>query len=159
MTTIRVPEDKPPVPYKAALYARVSTVDQHCEMQLRELREYCERRGWTIFKEYVDTGWSGTKASRPQLDKLKGDAGRHLFDCLLVWKLDRFGRSVRDCVNAIDTLRLQGVRFLATSQNLDTDERNPVAQLIMHILAAVAEFEREMIRERVTAGLKNAKVT
>jgi putative DNA-invertase from lambdoid prophage Rac len=142
---------------KAALYARVSTVDQDCAMQLRELREYCKRRGWEIAGEYVDTGWSGAKASRPEFNKLKADAAQHLCDAVLTWKLDRFGRSVQDCINGISTLRSQGIRFMATSQNIDTDESNPVANLIMHILAAVAEFEREMIRERVMAGLKNAR--
>ena len=78
---------------RVALYARVSTTDQNCEMQLRELREYCERRGWEIAGEYVDTGWSGAKASRPQLDRLMKDGCQHRFDAVLVWKLDRFGRS------------------------------------------------------------------
>jgi DNA invertase Pin-like site-specific DNA recombinase len=141
----------------AALYARVSTVDQHCEMQLRELREYVKRRGWEIAGEYVDTGWSGAKASRPQFDKLKADAARHRFDAVLVWKLDRFGRSMLTCVQGIQDLARQGIRFLAISQSIDTDESNPTTRFLLTILAAVAELEREMIRERVMAGLKNAK--
>jgi putative DNA-invertase from lambdoid prophage Rac len=143
---------------KAALYARVSTVDQNCEMQLREMREFCVRRSWEIAGEYVDTGWSGAKGSRPEFNRLKKDASEHRFDAILVWKLDRFGRSVSDCVNALGVLKSQGVRFLAISQNIDTDESNPVARLLLHILAAVAEFEREMIRERVKAGMKNASL-
>jgi len=142
---------------KAAIYARVSTVDQNCEMQLRELREYCTRRGWGIAGEYVDTGWSGTKASRPQLDRLMKHAGEHQFDCVVVWKLDRFGRSVLNLVESLNKLASAGVRFIATTQSIDTDESNPTSRLMLYILAAVAEFEREMIRERVVAGLASAK--
>lgn len=142
---------------RIALYARVSTTDQNCEMQLRELREYTARRGWEIAGEYVDTGWSGTKASRPQLDRLMKDASVHQFDCILVWKIDRFGRSVSNLADALERLRLAGVRFISVTQNLDTDETNPMARFMLHILAAVAEFEREMIRERVKAGMNNAK--
>lgn len=140
------------------IYARVSTQDQSCEMQVRELREYAARRGWTVVAEYVDTGWSGAKASRPQLDKLMRDAALHRFDAVLVWKLDRFGRSVRNCLDGIQSLRSLGVRFVAVSQSIDTDESNPTSRLMLHVLAAVAEFEREMIRERVCAGVRNAKV-
>src|SRR5712692_11920979 len=142
---------------RAALYARVSTSDQNCEMQLRELREYARRRGWEISGEYVDTGWSGAKASRPELNRLMQDASRRTFDAVLVYKLDRFGRSVRNCLDGIEALRAPGVRFLAVSQNIDTDESNPTSRLMLHILAAVAEFERELIRERVCAGVKNAR--
>jgi len=142
---------------KAAIYARVSTVDQNCEMQLRELREYCTRRGWGIAGEYVDTGWSGTKASRPQLDRLMKHAGEHQFDCVVVWKLDRFGRSVLNLAESLNKLASAGVRFIATTQSIDTDESNPTSRLMLYILAAVAEFEREMIRERVVAGLASAK--
>jgi DNA invertase Pin-like site-specific DNA recombinase len=143
---------------RTAIYARVSTADQNCEMQLRELREYVARRGWEIGAEYVDTGWSGAKASRPALDSMMRDAAQRRFDAVLVWKLDRFGRSVRNCLDGIEALRLHGVRFLAVSQGIDTDESNPTARLMLHILAAVAEFEREMIRERVAAGVRNARL-
>src|SRR5579872_2323102 len=142
---------------RAAIYARVSTTDQNCEMQVSELREYAARRGWKVSGEYVDTGWSGAKASRPELNRLMKDAALRRFDAVLVWKLDRFGRSVRNCLDGIETLRGQGVRFLAVSQSIDTDESNPTARLLLHILASVAEFEREMIRERVRAGIKSAK--
>jgi DNA invertase Pin-like site-specific DNA recombinase len=141
----------------AALYARVSTVDQKCEMQLRELRDYVKRRGWKIAGEYVDTGWSGAKASRPEFDRMKKAASQHQFDVALVWSLDRFGRNFTDCLTGLQALKSQGIRFIATSQNIDTDESNPLAHLLLHILAAVAQFEREMIRERVMAGLKNAR--
>lgn len=142
---------------KTAIYCRTSTTDQRCEMQLRELREYCARRGWTISGEYVDTGWSGAKASRPELDRIMHDAGQHRFDCIAVWKLDRFGRSVLNLSEQLARLNSWGIRFLATSQALDTDASNATSRLMLHILASVAEFEREMIRERVSAGMKTAK--
>jgi putative DNA-invertase from lambdoid prophage Rac len=145
------------VPLQAAIYARVSTSDQNCEMQVSELHEYADRRGWEVAGEYVDTGWSGAKASRPELNRLMKDAALRRFDAVIVWKLDRFGRSVRNCLDGIEALRTNGVRFLAVSQSIDTDESNPTARLLLHILASVAEFEREMIRERVCAGVKNAK--
>ena len=139
---------------KAAIYARVSTTDQNCEMQLRELREYCARQGWEIAGEYVDTGWSGAKASRPELNRLKQDARRRRFDVVMVWKLDRWGRSVTDSISGIQELVGLKIRFLATTQNLDTDESNPMARFLLHIMAAFAELEREMTRERVRAGMK-----
>lgn len=138
---------------KVAIYARVSTTDQNCDMQLNELREYATRRKWELAGQYVDTGWSGAKASRPQLDRLMADAKLHVFDCVLVWKLDRFGRSVLHLVDALNQLSTWGVRFVAATQGIDTDESNPTAKLILWILAAVAEFEREMIRERVRGGV------
>jgi putative DNA-invertase from lambdoid prophage Rac len=144
-------------PIRVVIYARVSTQDQNCEMQVRELREYVQRRGWPISGEYLDTGWSGAKAKRPELDRLMRDASLRRFDAVLVWKLDRFGRSVRNCLDGIESLRSHGVRFLAVSQSIDTDESNPTSRLLLHILASVAEFEREMIRERVCAGVRNAK--
>lgn len=140
---------------KVAIYARVSTTDQNCELQLGELREYCNRRGWEIAGEYVDTGWSGAKADRPRLLQLMKDASAHKFDTVLVWKLDRFSRSMVHLVEQLATLRSAGVRFIATSQNIDTDESNPTSRLLLHILAAVAEFERELIKERTLAGVKS----
>lgn len=142
---------------KCALYARVSTDDQNCEMQVRELRAYCERRGWTILHEYVDTGWSGKLAKRPALDRLMRDAGEHRFDAVLVWKLDRWGRSLSHLIESIRTLRSQDVRWIATTQNLDTGDENPMSRAMLGMMAVFAEFEREMIRERVTAGMAVAK--
>jgi len=149
--------ESPSTALKAALYARVSTQDQNCEMQVRELREYAVRRGWAVADEYVDTGWSGAKASRPELDRLMRDAGLRRFDAVLVYKLDRFERSVRNCLDGIEALGSHGVRFLAVSQSIDTDESNPTARLLLHILASVAEFERELIRERTLAGVRQAR--
>jgi DNA invertase Pin-like site-specific DNA recombinase len=142
---------------KVAIYARVSTIDQNCAMQISELRRYAKARGWKISGEYVDTGWSGAKASRPELDRLMGDARLRKVDCILVWKLDRWGRSVSNLVASLQELAGLGVRWIAVTQNLDTDEANPVGKLLLHILASVAEFERSMIQERVKAGMQAAK--
>jgi DNA invertase Pin-like site-specific DNA recombinase len=98
----------PIAPPKCALYARVSTEDQRCDLQLNELRAYVERRGWTLYGEYVDTGWSGAKKSRPQLDKLMAAARLHKFDVILCWKLDRFGRSVANFVEHLEQLQAAG---------------------------------------------------
>lgn len=142
---------------KTAIYARVSTTDQNCEMQLRELREYCARRGWEITAEYVDTGWSGAKASRPQLDRCMADAKAHRFETIVVWKLDRFSRSMLHLNQQLANLNSWGIRFMAITQNIDTDQTNPTSRLLLQILGAVAEFERETIRERVKAGMTTAK--
>lgn len=142
---------------KTAIYARVSTTDQNCESQLRELREYTARRGWQNVREYVDSGVSGAKASRPALDRLMAAAGRREFDCVLVWKIDRFGRSVLHLSQQLASLTSHGVRFIAASQGLDTDASNPSSRLMLTILAGVAEFEREIIRERTLSGVRAAK--
>jgi DNA invertase Pin-like site-specific DNA recombinase len=143
-------------PASVAIYARVSTVDQHCELQLRELRDYCKRRKWKVHKEYVDT-ITGKLAARPALDKLLNDAREHRIDCVCVWKIDRFGRSVKNFTEHVSRLDGLGVRFLSMTQNIDTDRSDPMSRLLMHILAAFAEFEREMIVERVKSGLAAAK--
>jgi DNA invertase Pin-like site-specific DNA recombinase len=150
--------DLPKDALKVALYARVSTTDQSCQMQLDELREYCNRRQWRITKEYVDTGISGTKTSRPALDQLMQAAQEHRFQCVLCWKLDRWGRSITHCIGTIQQLKSWQIRWISYTQNLDTDEKNPAANLLLYILAAVAEFEREMIRERVKSGITHAQV-
>jgi DNA invertase Pin-like site-specific DNA recombinase len=142
---------------KTALYCRVSTGDQDCGMQLKELREYVFKRGWKNAGEYVDTGFSGAKASRPALDRLMADAAQRKFDCIVVYKIDRFGRSVLHLNQQLAALTSYGVRFIATSQSLDTDEKNPTSRLLLQILASVSEFEREMIRERTLCGIRAAK--
>lgn len=142
---------------KVAIYARVSTQDQNCEVQLRELRNYCKARGWKKPVEYVDQGFSGSKASRPALDRLMRDAADRQFECVLVWKLDRFGRSVLNLSQSISQLDSYRVRFVATTQGIDTDSSNPTSRLLLHILSAVAEFEREIIRERTRSGLARAR--
>ncbi len=146
-----------PKPLKAAIYARVSTTDQNCDLQLRELREYVARRGWESAGEFVDSGVSGTKASRPALDRLMAAAGRRDFDAVLVYKIDRFGRSVLHLSQQLATLTSYGVRFVSISQAIDTDAANPSSRLMLTILAGVAEFEREIIRERTLSGIRAAK--
>lgn len=142
---------------KVALYMRVSTIDQHCEVQARELREYCQRRGWDISEEFMDEGISGAKKNRPGLDRLMSGVTLHKFDAILVWKLDRFSRSVVHLNEQLATLKREGIRFMAVSQSLDTDSSSPTSGLLFHILAAVAEFERELIRERTRSGVAAAR--
>jgi putative DNA-invertase from lambdoid prophage Rac len=142
---------------RTAIYCRVSTTDQNCEMQLRELRDYVLRRGWDLAGKYVDTGFSGAKASRPALNSLMADAARRRFDIVVVWKIDRFGRSVLHLNQQLAALTSYGVRFIATSQSLDTDQASPTSRLLLQILASVAEFEREMIRERTLTGIRAAR--
>ena len=142
---------------RCSLYCRVSTTDQHCDLQLRELRQYISARGWKNGGEYIDTLFSGAMASRPSLDRLMADAAKRKFDCVAVWKLDRFGRSVLNLSQQLATLTSYGVRFVATTQGLDTDQSNPTAALLLHILSAVAEFERSMIRERTLSGIRAAQ--
>jgi DNA invertase Pin-like site-specific DNA recombinase len=142
---------------RVALYARVSTSNGHQdpEMQLRELRGFIDRRGWQITGEYVDKGISGSKDSRPALDRLMTDASRRKFDAVLVWKLDRFGRSLRHLVNALAELEALGLTFVSLRDNLDLS--TPSGRLMFQIIGAMAEFERALIQERVRAGLRNAK--
>src|SRR5215204_672922 len=142
---------------RVAIYARVSTTDQTCDLQLRESRQYITARGWDPKGEYVDTGWSGSAASRPEFDRLLNDARMRHIDAVVVWKLDRWGRSVAASVKSVQELVSLGVRFIAITQNTDTDDSNPMAQFLLHILAAFAKLERELIRERVTAGVRAAK--
>jgi DNA invertase Pin-like site-specific DNA recombinase len=136
---------------KVAIYTRVSTTDQNAELQIRELNDYATNYGWEIVETYADV-MSGAKATRPGLNRLMADAMARKFDCLLVWKLDRFGRSLVDCLNNIRTLEDHGIRFIAVTQGLDTDQRNPASRFLLHVLGAAAEFERSLIRERTQAG-------
>ena len=136
---------------RAAIYILVSTSEQNPELQLREIQDYATRQGWEIVETYQDT-ISGAKASRPGLNRLMADAMARKFDCLLVWKLDRFGRSLVDCLNNIRTLEEHGIRFIAVTQGLDTDIQNPASRFLLHVLGAAAEFERSLIRERTQAG-------
>jgi DNA invertase Pin-like site-specific DNA recombinase len=140
----------------AAIYARVSTLNgQSPEMQLRELREYCQRRGWTAALEYVDVGISGGKEKRPQLDRLLADAHRRHFDAVVVWRFDRFARSVSHLLRALETFRSLGIEFVSLSEQVDTS--TPAGKLVFTVLGAVAELERSLIVERVRAGLRNAR--
>ena len=138
-------------------YARVSTTDQDCGRQLRELREYVIARGWENAAEFVDAGFSGSKSNRPELTKLMQHARKRQIDAVAVLALDRWGRSAVDCVTSIQELNALGVRFIAVSQGIDTDQGNPIAKFVTHIMAALAEMERELIRERVKSGIANAR--
>jgi putative DNA-invertase from lambdoid prophage Rac len=140
-----------------ALYARVSTTDQRCEMQLSELRRYTGARGWTIHKEYVDKGFSGKTKERPALKQCLADAKAHRFDAILVWKLDRWGRTVVQLSQDVHDFDSMGIRFLAIEQGIDTDKANAMSRFMLHIMAAFAELEREMINERVIAGVRHAQ--
>lgn len=141
---------------RVGLYARVSTLyNQDAEMQLSELREYAERRGWQIVDEYTDKGMSGSKESRPALNRLMDDACRRRFDAILVWKIDRFGRSLKHLVNSLAELAALGVAFVSLRDNLDLS--TPSGRLMFQIIGAMAEFERALIQERVRAGLRNAR--
>ncbi|HTV54036.1 MAG TPA: recombinase family protein [Terriglobia bacterium] len=141
---------------RVALYARVSTLHgQNPEMQLGELREYAQRRGWVITSEYVDLGVSGSKESRPELNKMIAAAHARMFDAVVCWKLDRLGRSLKHLVTTIEDLQAYGVAFVSLRDNLDLS--TPSGRLMMHIIGAMAQFERELIRERVTAGIHAAR--
>lgn len=142
---------------RVALYARVSTANQGQDprMQTRELREYVVRRGWTVAGEYVDIGISGTKEKRPELDRLMTDAHRRCFDCVVVWKFDRFARSVSHLLRALETFKAQGIEFVSFSEQMDTS--TPAGKMVFTVLGAVAELERSLIVERVRAGLRNAR--
>lgn len=141
---------------KTAIYARVSTHNgQDPEMQLRELREYCQRRGWEMIHEYVDVGISGTREKRPQLDRLLADAHRRHFDMVVVWRFDRFARSVSHLLRALENFRSLGIEFVSLSEQVDTS--TPTGKMIFTVLGAVAELERSLIVERVRAGLRNAR--
>jgi DNA invertase Pin-like site-specific DNA recombinase len=142
---------------RVGLYARVSTTDkgQDPEMQLRELRQYCEHRGWEIAEEYVDAGVSGSKDSRPALNRLMADAQRRRFDAVLVWRFDRFARSVSHLLRALELFQSLGIDFVSLSESVDTS--TPTGKMVFTVLGAVAELERSLICERVKAGLRNAR--
>ena len=142
---------------RVAIYARVSTANngQDPTMQTHELHEYCDRRGWTVAGEYVDSGVSGSRDRRPQLDALMDLARRRKVDVILTLKLDRWGRSLKHLVNSLAELEALGVAFVALRDNLDLS--TPSGRLMFHVIGAMAEFERSLIQERVKAGLRNAR--
>jgi DNA invertase Pin-like site-specific DNA recombinase len=141
---------------RVGIYGRVSlNHGQDPTLQTRELREYCDRRGWHLTGEYVDIGVSGSKDKRPELDRLRVDAHRRRFDVILVWKLDRFSRSLRNLVNSLAELDTLGVDFVSLRDNLDFS--TPSGRLMFQIIGAMAEFERALIQERVKAGMRNAR--
>lgn len=140
---------------RVGMYSRVSTSGQNPRMQIVELREYCRNRNWEIVEEYVDTGVSGGKDSRPELERLMKDAHRRRFDVVVVWKFDRFARSVSHLLRALEIFRALGIEFVSLSEQIDTS--TPTGKMVFTVLGAVAELERSLIGERVRAGLRNAK--
>src|SRR4051812_5814183 len=139
---------------RAAIYARVSTVDQEPENQLQEVRRYVAARSWPAV-EYVDRGVSGAKDRRPALDQLRDDARRRRFDVVVCWRLDRLGRNLKHLITLLEELQALGIAFVSLAEGIDAT--TPAGKLQMHILGAIAEFERERIRERVLAGLQRAR--
>ena len=139
---------------RAALYARVSTGQQTCENQIADLRDYVAARGWTAV-EFIDEGVSGANGSRPALDRLVADARRRKLDTVVVWRLDRLGRNLKHLVTLLDELQALGVGFVSLDEGIDL--QTPAGRLQLHILAALSEFERCRIAERVHAGLARAR--
>lgn len=144
-----------PKQIRAALYARVSTAEQSSAMQRDEMQAFCQRRGWDLIEEYVDEGFSGSQASRPALNRLLADAKRRKFDVVLVYRYDRFARSLRQLVNALEEFRALGIDFVSLHEGVDTS--TPNGRLVFGIFASIAEFERELIRDRVRSGLAAAR--
>ena len=140
---------------KAGLYLRVSTADQTTLNQELELKKYCENNDIEIFKVYREEGVSGSKTSRPQLDLMLQDIRNKSFDCVVVWKFDRLGRSTAHLLQVLEELKNKSVRLIATSQNIDTS--TPMGKFFFVILSGFAEMERELIRERIKLGLERRK--
>jgi DNA invertase Pin-like site-specific DNA recombinase len=140
---------------RIGIYARVSTKDQSCELQIRDLRSFCTARGFDLVREYVDVGQSGATDSRPELNKLMDDARKRQFDAIVVWRFDRFARSTKHLLTALEEFRSLGIQFISYQENVDTS--TPLAQALFTIVSAVAQLERDLIRERVTAGIRNAR--
>jgi DNA invertase Pin-like site-specific DNA recombinase len=140
---------------RAALYLRVSTLDQHPETQRQDLRSMAQR-GLEIVKEYVDHGISGTRARRPGLDELMQDARHGRFDIVLVWSCDRLARSVRHFLETLDELNHLGIEFASFREQLDT--AGPLGRAVVIIIGAISELERSLIVERVRAGMRRAKL-
>lgn len=140
---------------RVALYARVSTSDQDFGLQIVDLRRYVAARGWTVAEEFVDHGVSGSLASRPALDRLRTAARRRDVDAVVVWRFDRFSRSITDLVASLEEFRTLGVAFISIHEQIDTG--SPTGRVVFAVVAAMAEFEREILRERVRAGLSRAR--
>src|SRR5271168_5006308 len=142
---------------RAAIYARVSTTNhgQDVTLQTRELQQFAQARGWQVAGEYVDAGVSGTKDSRPELNRLIVDAHKRRFDVVCVWRFDRFARSVSHLLRALETFKALGIDFVSFSEQMDTS--TPAGKMVFTVLGAVAELERSLIVERVRAGLRNAR--
>lgn len=142
---------------RIVIYARVSTKDQSCDLQLRDLRSYCVARGFSLLREYVDVGESGAKDSRPQLNELMAAARKRQLDAVIVWRFDRFARSTKHLLLALEEFRSLGIQFISYQESIDTS--SPLGQALFTIVSAVAQLERDLIRERVSAGIRNARAS
>jgi DNA invertase Pin-like site-specific DNA recombinase len=140
---------------RAALYMRVSTLDQHPETQLYDLRQMAQQRGYQIVEEYTDT-ISGARARRPGLDQMMRDARRGRFDVLLVWASDRIARSVKHFLDVLDELNRLNIEFISFREQIDTG--GPLGRAVVVIIGAIAELERNLIIERVRAGMRRARL-
>ncbi len=140
---------------RVAIYARVSTTDQTCDNQLRDLRDYCRARGWSDVREFIDTGVSGTKERRPALDKMMAEVNARRVDVVVVAAFDRLGRSVRHLVEALELFRHLNVEFISLREQIDTG--SALGQAVFTIIAAIAQLERSLIVERVKSGLRRAR--
>src|ERR1700692_65505 len=140
---------------RIGIYARVSTKDQSCELQVRDLRTYCQARAFDLVREYIDVGQPGAKDSRPELNMLMDDARKRQFDAIVVWRFDRFARSTKHLLLALEEFRSLGIQFVSYQENMDTS--SPLGQALFTIVSAVAQLERDLIRERVNAGIRNAR--
>ncbi len=141
---------------KAAIYYRISTADkQSLDMQVKSVRDYCEREGIEIFKEYSDIGQSGKKESRPEFDLMLQDMRDKLFDCVVVYKLDRIGRSLSHLVKLFEEFRKKNINFISITQAINTT--TPEGRMFLHILMVLAEYERELTISRINSGLDKAR--
>jgi DNA invertase Pin-like site-specific DNA recombinase len=140
---------------RVGIYARVSTKEQNCDLQLRDLRAYCAARQFAVVREYVDLGQSGTKDTRPALNELMANARKRKLDAILVWRFDRFARSTKHLLLSLEEFRALGLQFISYQENIETG--TPLGQAVFVIVAAVAQLERDLICERVNAGIRNAR--
>lgn len=140
---------------RAAIYARVSTEEQNADNQVVVCREYCERNGHEVFKVYQDNAVSGMKTSRPAFDEMLRDMRQYKFQCIVVVRLDRIGRSLQHLISMFEEFKIKGVNFISVSQDIDTT--SAVGKLQLHLIGAFAEYERNIISERTKEGLREKK--
>lgn len=142
---------------RVGLYVRISTGHQSVDLQLQALRDYCKSRGWEIVKVYEDKGESGKSESRPAFDEMMQDAARGRLDTVLVFRCDRFSRSVRHFVNTLHALEQMGVGFVSVNEGIDLTSDNPLTKVVMLLVSALAEMELSILKERQAAGIKAAQ--
>lgn len=140
---------------KVAIYCRVSTSEQSIEMQRLDLIRFCGLRGFSLFKEYIDEGISGTRDRRPGLDQLTTDARKRLFDAVVCWRFDSFARSTKHLISALEEFQHLGIDFISYQENIDTG--SPLGKAVFTIVAAIAELERNIIVERIRGGIRRAR--